>query len=126
MTKITIEGSGCSGMTPTEMSAALAEELGWKRGGIWGNFWVSPDGREYQAESGVPFPNYAGDRNAMRDAIETLRHKDGPAWYDLGHLLMEFYGSQMNRVQAEAEVLAEMFLSAVGRYVYCNRAGDQA
>jgi hypothetical protein len=58
-------------MTDRDIENAIAESLGWKRSGIWGNFWTC-DGRDYKIEDGNPIPRYTSDLNAMHEAEMTL------------------------------------------------------
>lgn len=52
--------------------------------------------------------------NAMHEAVETLRHKDGPEWFDFQKHLMDICGSTMNCIQATAAQRAESFLKTLG------------
>jgi len=64
----------------------------------------------------VGIPDYLNDRNAIHDAIETLRTKDGPAWFDFQKHLMDICGSVMNCIQASPTMLAEAFLKTIGKW----------
>ena len=47
-------------------------------------------------------PDYLNDLNAMHEAVEVLRDKAGPEWYDFGNHLSITCGSLMNCIQATA------------------------
>lgn len=61
----------------------------------------------------IPLADYLNDLNAMHEAVETLRGKTGPEWFDFQRLLMIECGSWMNCIQARAAVRAEVFLKTL-------------
>jgi len=52
-------------------------------------------------------PDYLNDLNAMHEAVETLREKSGPEWFDFGAHLATTCGSTMNCINATAAQRAE-------------------
>lgn len=71
--------------------------------------WHWPDGPI--TDDCPDYPNSLGD---MYEAVETLRHKDGPEWFDFQKHLMDICGSTMNCIQATAAQRAESFLKTLG------------
>ena len=59
-------------------------------------------------------PDYPNSLDDMREAVETLRHKDGPEWFDFRAHLEDICGSAMNCIQATADRRAEAFLKTLG------------
>lgn len=59
-------------------------------------------------------PDYLNSLDAVHEAVETLRHKDGPEWFDFQKHLMDICGSTMNCIQATAAQRAEAFLKTLG------------
>jgi hypothetical protein len=60
-------------MKPEEQRIAIAEACGWKRTGVWLNFWISPCGKEFKEEDGFPLPDYLNDLNAMHVAEKFIK-----------------------------------------------------
>lgn len=58
--------------------------------------------------------DYLSDLNAMHEAVESLRTKDGSEWFDFQRHLMDLCGSTMNCIQAKADYRAEAFLRTLG------------
>ena len=71
------------------------------------NLWPS-------AIAGNWIPDYLNDLSAIHEAVETLRHKPGPGWFDFQKHLMDICGSTMNCIQATAAPRAEAFLKTLG------------
>ena len=101
-------------MTPEKQRIAIAEVCGkgryepivhelpfvkWKRDGV---------------TCAAQPPDYLNSLDAMHEAVETLRHKDGPEWFDFQAHLMDICGSTMNCIQATAAQRAEAFLKTLG------------
>jgi len=108
-------------MNQEKQRIATAEACGWE---------LSPDGKKWRTpyKSSYRFRRKIGDQfyytnevhdylnnlNAMHEAVETLRHKDGPEWFDFQKHLMDICGSTMNCIQATAAQRAESFLKTLG------------
>lgn len=103
-------------MNQEKQRIAIAEACGWRHkervfevgiqielGG-----WYDPDGHTSD------LPNYLNSLGDMREAVETLRHKDGPEWFDFQKHLLDICGSVMNCIQATAARRAEAFLKTLG------------
>lgn len=104
-------------MKPEEQRIAIAKACGWQ---FIPEYYhgedqppesttVTPDGRHLCGY----YPDYLNDLNAMHGAVETLRGKTGPEWFDFQRLLMIGCGSWMNCIQASAAVRAEAFLKTL-------------
>ena len=63
---------------------------------------------------GCRVPDYLNDLNAIHEAVETLRHKDGSEWWDFRVHLADICGSAGNCIQATAAQRAEAFLKTLG------------
>lgn len=59
-------------------------------------------------------PDYPNSLDAMHEAVEMLRHRPGPEWYDFEAHLSIICGSLMNCIQATAAQRAEAFLKTLG------------
>ena len=96
-------------MKPEQQRIAIAEACGWVESpyGKWSN-----DGLILRDPLNPP--DYLNDLNAMHEAVETLRGKDGPQWFDFQRILMTECGSWMNCIQASAAQRAEAFLKTLG------------
>ena len=106
-------------MKPEEQRIAIAEACGWKqdsrnvgRYGVREDGWWSPINGKFHTGS-ESLPDYLRDLNAMHGAVETLRGKTGPEWFDFQRLLMIECGSWMNCIQASAALRAEVFLKTL-------------
>lgn len=102
-------------MKPEAQRIAIAEACGWitVKNGTEG---FAPSDRKINTLCDIydPLPQYLNDLNAMHEAVETLRGKDGPQWFDFQRLLMIECGSWMNCIQASAAQRAEAFLKTLG------------
>lgn len=100
-------------MKPEEQRIAIAEACGWvldNKGAI------REDGYRYEVWGKHPheaLPDYLNSLDAMHKAVETLRGKAGPEWFDFQRLLMIECGSWMNCIQASAAQRAEAFLKTL-------------
>jgi hypothetical protein len=96
-------------MKPEAQRIAIAKACGWTK--------FTPETVQYTARRSDgkwgPIPDYLNDLNAMHEAIETLRGKDGPQWFDFQRTLMIECGSWMNCIQASAAQRAEAFLKTL-------------
>lgn len=108
-------------MNQEKQRIAIAEACGWEQ---------SPDGKKWRTpyKSSYRFrrkigdqfyytnevPDYLNSLGAMHEAVETLRHKDGPEWFDFQKHLLDICGSTMNCIQATAAQRAEAFLKTLG------------
>jgi hypothetical protein len=96
-------------MKPEAQRIAIAKACGWTK--------FTPETVQYTARRSDgkwgPIPDYLNDLNAMHEAIETLRGKDGPQWFDFQRTLMIECGSWMNCIQASAAQRAEVFLKTL-------------
>ena len=96
-------------MKPEEQRVAIAKACGWTH--------FEPDTIQYTARRADgkwgEIPDYLRDLNAMHGAVETLRGKTGPEWFDFQRLLMIECGSWMNCIQASAGLRAEVFLKTL-------------
>ena len=101
-------------MKPEEQRIAIAEACGWitLTNGTDG---FAPRDRKINILCDIydPLPDYLNDLNAMHEAVETLRGKDGPQWFDFQRILMIECGSWMNCIQASAAQRAEAFLKTL-------------
>ena len=101
-------------MKPEEQRIAIAEACGWitLKNGTDG---FAPKDRKINILCDIydPLPDYLNDLNAMHEAVETLRGKDGPQWFDFQRILMIECGSWMNCIQASAAQRAEAFLKTL-------------
>ena len=101
-------------MKPRAQRIAIAEACGWvlprdKPSGPHNPIGIDPsDGLMGH------IPDYLYDLNDMHEAIETLRGKDGPQWFDFQRILMIECGSWMNCIQASAAQRARAFLETLG------------
>jgi hypothetical protein len=97
-------------MKPEAQRIAIAKACGWTK--------FTPETVQYTARRSDgkwgPIPDYLNDLNAMHEAVETLRGKDGPQWFDFQRTLMIECGSWMNCIQASAAQRAEAFLKTLG------------
>ena len=59
-------------------------------------------------------PDYPNSLDAIHEAVETLRHKDGSEWFDYRVHLADICGSTGNCIQATAAQRAEAFLKTLG------------
>lgn len=57
-------------MNDSEINVAIAELCGWKRCETGTDCWINKEGRH--TSSGIEFPNYSQDLNAMHEAEKTL------------------------------------------------------
>lgn len=100
-------------MKPEEQRIAIAEACGWaldNKGAI------REDGYRYEVWGKPPheaLPDYLNSLDAMHGAVETLRGKTGPEWFDFQRLLMIECGPWMNCIQASAAQRAEVFLKTL-------------
>lgn len=96
-------------MKPEEQRIAIAKACGWAH--------FEPDTIQYTARRADgkwgEIPNYPNDLNAMHEAVESLRGKAGPEWFDFQRILMIECGSWMNCIQASATQRAEAFLKTL-------------
>lgn len=96
-------------MKPEEQRIAIAKACGWTH--------FEPDTIQYTARRADgkwgEIPDYPNSLDAMHGAVETLRGKTGPEWFDFQRLLMIECGSWMNCIQASAAVRAEAFLKTL-------------
>ena len=60
-----------------------------------------------------PLPDYLNSLDAMHEAVETLRYRDGFEWFDFQKHLLDICGSVMNCIQATAEQRAEALLKTL-------------
>jgi hypothetical protein len=101
-------------MKPEAQRIAIAEACGWitSKNGTEG---FAPRNRKINILCDIydPLPQYLNDLNAMHEAVETLRGKDGPQWFDFQRTLMIECGSWMNCIQASAAQRAEAFLKTL-------------
>jgi hypothetical protein len=58
-------------------------------------------------------PDYLNSLDAMHEAVETLRYRDGFEWFDFQKHLLDICGSVMNCIQATAEQRAEALLKTL-------------
>ena len=61
----------------------------------------------------APIPDYLNSLDAMHEAVETLRYRDGFEWFDFQKHLLDICGSVMNCIQATAEQRAEALLKTL-------------
>jgi len=61
----------------------------------------------------APPPDYLNSLDAMHEAVETLRYRDGFEWFDFQKHLLDICGSVMNCIQATAEQRAEALLKTL-------------
>jgi hypothetical protein len=104
-------------MKPEEQRIAIAEACGWTEvdwNGVYQDWLGVPPNEERDRH---PIPDYLNDLNAMHEAVETLRGKDGPQWFDFQRTLMIQCGSWMNCIQASAAQRAEAFLRTLNLWV---------
>lgn len=104
-------------MKPEEQRIAIAEACGWRF--VYDYTYnldsppefttISPEGRRFCGH----YPDYLNSLDAMHGAVETLRGKTGPEWFDFQRLLMIECGSWMNCIQARAALRAEVFLKTL-------------
>lgn len=60
-------------LSDSHINESLAKLCGWKQTGIWGNFWISPAGNEYNtANEPHPYPDFCNDLNAVSRAENLL------------------------------------------------------
>ncbi len=100
-------------MKPEAQRIAIAKACGWillpdRPSGLYNPVGIDPsDGLTEH------IPDYLRDLNAMHGAVETLRGKNGPEWFDFQRILMIECGSWMNCIQASAAQRAEAFLKTL-------------
>jgi len=107
-------------MNQEKQRIAIAEACGWRHkervfevgvqielGG-----WYDPDGHFY-GEHTSDLPNYLNSLDAVHEAVETLRYRDGFEWFDFQKHLLDICGSVMNCIQATAEQRAEALLKTL-------------
>jgi len=110
-------------MNAKRQNDVIALECGWTVGvNVYGNQYLKCpkghkcppyDGDGYEAIYCTP-PDYLNDLNAMHEAVELLRIRKGPEWFDFQKHLMDICGSLMNCIQANAAIRAEAFLKTLG------------
>lgn len=106
-------------MKPEEQRIAIAEACGWRWVTLRQQEGLCDDVRGYPPDvdcvglNGRYVPDYLNSLDAMHGAVETLRGKTGPEWFDFQRLLMIECGSWMNCIQASAAQRAEAFLKTL-------------
>jgi hypothetical protein len=113
-------------MKPEEQRIAIAKACGWRwvticqQEGLCDDVRGYPPDVNYVGRNVRYVPDYLNDLNEMHGAVETLRGKNGPEWFDFQRLLMIECGSWMNCIQASAALRAEVFLKTLNLW----NAGD--
>jgi hypothetical protein len=100
-------------LSDEEKRIKVAELCGWRRGALrddGSSWWAKPGCRGQYTWTAASIPDYLNDLNAMHKAVESLRHKSGPEWYDFGHHLSCICGSTLNCINATAAQRAEAFV----------------
>lgn len=103
-------------MNETKQRIAIAEACGWtkcKCSPTWCENWMPPGKKAFRCAK-AQLPDYLNNLDAMHEAVETLRFKDGAEWYDYRTHLANICGSMGNCIQASAAQRAEAFLKTLG------------
>lgn len=99
-------------MNQEKQRIAIAKACGWRK--------VRECGARYErGELGhvhgiFDLPDYLNSLDAIHEAVETLRHKDGSEWFDYRVHLADICGSTGNCIQATAAQRAEAFMKTLG------------
>ena len=103
-------------MSPKKQRYAIAEACGWKRSGVWDNFWISPSGAEFREEDRKSIPDYLNDLNAMHEAERIL---DGYMMLKYASELLAVIGGGsgcFSHIHATAAQRSEAFLRTLGKW----------
>lgn len=61
-------------------------------------------------------PNYTDGLNALKEAVDHLRHLPGTEWYDFIAATKEHFGTLGNCILPDAQELAIVYVKALGKW----------
>jgi len=96
------------------INRAMAEVAGWKQTGIWGNFWIAPNAKEFNETDGFVLPDYLTDLNAVHEIEKTF---DNTQWWGfIGHLTELCGGASVLGVSATARQRCTAILKTLSKW----------